>query len=87
MKNSDERQSKNRRFEIMFWKRALHKYAYIYIYIYVHAFICERLFSKTQSMNLALTWKAFFWNGLLHLRKELFIYVYCKESSLINLIA
>ena len=36
--------------EIKFWKRPLHKYKHIGAYIH----ICEKLFIKTQSLNLAL---------------------------------
>ena len=42
--------------EIMFWKIALHKYVHGYTYIHVR----EMLFSKTQSMELALTLQAHF---------------------------
>ena len=45
--------------EIMHWKRALHEYVHIYTYI----FKCEKFFSKTQSMNLALAMQVHLWNG------------------------
>ena len=38
--------------EKMFWKRALHKY--------IHIYKCEKLFTKTQSLNLALVLQARF---------------------------
>ena len=41
--------------EIMFSKRALHKYI---IRINILYEICEKLFSKTQSMNLVLALQA-----------------------------
>ena len=51
--------------EIMFWGRALHKY------VNMHVYICEMLFSKTQSTNLALTFEthffSVFWKRALHL--------------------
>ena len=42
--------------EIMFWEKALHEYENKYTYIYM----CEKLFTKTQSMNLALALQAHF---------------------------
>ena len=43
--------------QIMFWKRALH-ICKIPTYIYLH--ICQELFPKSQSMNLALSMKTNF---------------------------
>ena len=57
--------------EIMFCKRALHKYVHVYAYIH----ICKKLFAKTQSLNLALALQAHFfleWR-LTRFGKELFI--------------
>ena len=42
--------------EIMFWKVALHKY----LHIYTHIYMCEHVFTKTQSLNLALALQAHF---------------------------
>ena len=55
--------------EIMFWKRALHNYVHIYI-----KNICEKVFSKTLSLNLTLALQAHFgeWR-LMRFGKELFI--------------
>ena len=50
--------------KIMFWKRALNKNVHTYIMINAHIFICEKLFSKTQSMNLALTLQAHSYRAL-----------------------
>ena len=57
--------------EIMFWKRALHKYVHVYAYLH----ICEKLFSKIKSMKLALSLQAHlfgiafiaFWKRALHI--------------------
>ena len=58
-------------FEIMFWKRALHKY--IHIYAYIHT--CEKLFTRVQPLNLALALQAQFleWR-LTRFGEELFTY-------------
>ena len=62
----------------VFWKMALHKYAYIYA--------CEKLFTKTQSLNLALALQAHFleW-GLTRFGKEIFICklvdIYCDNLT------
>ena len=56
-------------FEIIFWKRVLRKYVHTYMYI------CEKLFSKTQSITLELALRAHFFLELRlsHFGKELFI--------------
>ena len=62
---------------ITFWKRALHKY----VHICMHICTCETLFTKTQSLNSALTLQAHFleWR-LTRFGKEVFIYyVYSAE--------
>ena len=41
--------------EIMFWKRALHKYVHIYVFIHV-----KSSFTKIQTLNLALALQAHF---------------------------
>ena len=69
--------------EIMISNITLPRYIYIYIYmrftsyICAHIHICKRLFSKTQSMNLALVLQAdyFEWR-LSSFGKELFIMTY-----------
>ena len=52
----------------MFWKSTLDNY--------VHKYICEKLFTKTQSLNLALALQAHFleWR-LTRFGKELFIWL------------
>ena len=42
--------------ENMFWKRVLHKY----VQIYTHIYTCEKLFTKTQSLNSVLALQANF---------------------------
>ena len=44
--------------EVRFWKRAIHKNGHIKIY--THIFRREKLFFKTQSMNLACALQANF---------------------------
>ena len=60
--------------EVMFWrekKPTLHKY----VHIYTHTFMYEKLFTKTQSLNLALALQAHFLKWRLpHLGKEFFTY-------------
>ena len=57
--------------EILFWKSALRKYVHIYAYRH----ICEKLFFKTQSMNLALALEAHFFNGAYCALEKSFIYI------------
>ena len=42
--------------EIIFGKRARDKY----VHIYVHLYVCQKLFSKTQFINLALVLESHF---------------------------
>ena len=65
--------------EVMFWKRALHKYVHVYTYIY----ILEKLFTKTQSLNSALTLQTHFreWR-FTRFGKELFICVHGSSELL-----
>ena len=63
--------------EIIFWKRALNKH----VHIYTHIYICEKLLSKTQSMNLALALQAhdLEWR-LAHFAKELFKIIFQRKQ-------
>ena len=60
--------------EFMLLKRALHKD------IYIHIYVCEKLFSKTQSIIWAWHWKpiSFGWR-LSRFRKELFMHILCNS--------
>ena len=64
--------------EIMFWKRALHKY----VHTYTHIYISEKLFTKIEWLNLAFALQAHFleWH-LMRFGKELFIYTYINMKS------
>ena len=70
--------------EIMFLEKALHKY-----YTYTHTYICEKLFMKTQSLNLPLALQAHFleWR-LTRFEKEIFkftplqVYVEIRQTQL-----
>ena len=66
--------------EIMFWKRALFKYVHIYVCIHIYM-VCEKLFAKLQSLNLALALQAHLleWR-LTRFGKQLFIYMYIINS-------
>ena len=64
--------------EVMFKKRASHN-------MYTYVFICEKIFSKTQSMNLPLALQAQFlkWR-LSHFGRGLFIYrclIYLHQTA------
>ena len=52
----------------------MHIYIYIYTYQYIYIHTCEKVFSKTQSLNLGLTLQAHFleWR-LTRFGKERFI--------------
>ena len=61
--------------EVIFvWKGAHHKYVHMYAYIH---YICEKLFSKTQSTNLAVALQTYLFLEwcLFRFGKELFIYL------------
>ena len=59
-------------YEIVFWKRSLHKYVYTYAYIH----IWRALFQNTiYNLGMCITNPFSFWNGAYRvLEKELFIY-------------
>ena len=56
------------------------KVLFINTHIYRHIAICEKLFSKTQSMNLASVSETYRWECAYQcFGKELFIYTYVKS--------
>ena len=67
----------------IFWRSALHSYIYIYIYIYIY----EKLFTKTQSTYLGLTFEAHLleWH-LPRFGKEVFICVYIYITYIMSII-
>ena len=68
----DKRQSNNRGCyaNAKFRDHVLEKSSFINIHIYTHIYICEKLYSKTQTMNLALTLQPHLFGMVLVLEKN-----------------